>query len=183
MSSHAYSVLTAIGADRIGIVEDLAGIVASRGGNIEESKMAVLGGEFAAIVLIAMAEPALAGLEAALGDLERDLALHLELKRTSRPQGLPAEGRPYRLETVSLDTPGIVQAITALLKRHRINIEELETATQPAPWTGAPMFRMHATLILGSGVSVARLKAELADLEGEKDWDISLRPAFTAQPE
>jgi glycine cleavage system transcriptional repressor len=87
------------------------------------------------------------------------------------------------LETVSLDTPGIVQAVTALLKRHRINIEELETETLPAPWTGAPMFRLHATLILDGSVSVARLKGDLAELEGEKDWDISLRPAFTAQPE
>ena len=174
MSSQAYSVLTAIGADRIGIVEDIADLVARRGGNIAESRMAVLGGEFAAILLVAMAEPELAG-------LERDLALHLELKRTSRPLPRPAEGRPYRLETVSLDTPGIVQAITSLLKRHRINIEELETATVPAPWTGAPMFRMHATLILDGTVQLARLKAELAALEGEKDWDIRLRPAFAAQ--
>ncbi len=181
MSSQAYSVLTAIGADRIGIVEDIADLVARRGGNIAESRMAVLGGEFAAILLVAMAEPELAGLEAALAGLERDLALHLELKRTSRPLPRPAEGRPYRLETVSLDTPGIVQAITSLLKRHRINIEELETATVPAPWTGAPMFRMHATLILDGTVQLARLKAELAALEGEKDWDIRLRPAFAAQ--
>jgi glycine cleavage system transcriptional repressor len=183
MNKPAYSVLTAIGADRIGIVDDIAGLVAGRGGNIEESKMAVLGGEFAAIVLVAMPEPALAGLEASLDRAQRDLGLRLELKRTSGPQGLPAQGRPYRLETVSLDTPGIVQAITALLKRHRINIEELETVTLPAPWTGAPMFRMHATLILDGGVSLARLKAELADLEGEKDWDISLRPAFPAPVE
>jgi len=182
MNIAAYSVLTAIGADRIGIVEDLAGLVTGRGGNIEESRMAVLGGEFAAIMLVALPEPALAGLEAALADLERELSLRLALKRTSRP-GKPAEGRPYRLETVSLDTPGIVQAVTALLKRHRINIEELETDTRPAPWTGAPMFRLHATLILDGSVSVARLKADLAELEGEKDWDISLRPAFTAQPE
>jgi glycine cleavage system transcriptional repressor len=182
MSAPAFSVLTAIGADRLGIVEDLASLVTGRGGNIEESKMSVLGGEFAAIMLIAMDDAALGGLEADLPGLEPDLALRLALKRTSRPR-TAAQGRPYRLETVSLDTPGIVQAVTALLKRHRINIEELETETLPAPWTGAPMFRLHATLILDGSVSVARLKGDLAELEGEKDWDISLRPAFTAQPE
>lgn len=182
MTSPTYSVLTAIGADRVGIAEAVATLVASRGGNIEESKMAVLGGEFAAILLVSMPGEALAALDAQLAGLERELDLHLELKRTTQPRNT-ASGRPYFLETVSLDTPGIVQAVTSLLKRHGINIEELETETQPAPWTGAPMFRMRITLILGTQVSVAQLKADLVELEGERDLDISLKPAFTALPE
>jgi len=182
MSAPTYSVLTAIGADRVGIVEDIAGLVTSRGGNIEESKMAVLGGEFAAIMLIAMPGPALAALDVLLGGLGQELGLHLALKPTTQPRAT-ASGRPYFLETISLDTPGIVQAVTALLKRHRINIEELETETLPAPWTGAPMFRMRATLILGATVSLAALKADLVELEGERDLDINLKPALPGLPE
>jgi glycine cleavage system transcriptional repressor len=182
MRNPAYSVLTAIGADRVGIVEDIASLVASRGGNIEESRMAVLGGEFAAILLVAMPAEALAELDPMLAGLGRDLDLRLELRRTTPPRSA-GSGRPYLLETVSLDNPGIVQAVTALLKRHGINIEQLETETLPAPWTGAPMFRMRATVILGGQVPVAALRAELADLEGRMDLDISLKPAFPAMPE
>ena len=182
MSPAAYSVLTAIGPDRVGIVEDLAELVAARDGNIEDSRMAVLGGEFAAIMLVAMPEGGLDDLEAALDRLGQGAGLRLELKRTTRHQAV-AEGRPYLLETVSLDTPGIVKAVTSMLKRHRINIENLETETRPAPMTGAPIFHMRATVILDAGVSVSTLRLELADLEADRGWDISLKPLLPGRPE
>ena len=47
-----FVVLTAVGPDRVGIVDDIAGAVSGAGCNIEESKMAVLGGEFAVIMLV-----------------------------------------------------------------------------------------------------------------------------------
>jgi glycine cleavage system transcriptional repressor len=177
-----YFVLTAVGTDRVGIVEDLANLVAARAGNIEESKMAVLGGEFAAVMLVAMSQADLERLEAGLASAAASLDLRLELKRTRQPEPV-RDGRPYFLETVSLDTPGIVHAVTALLKQHGISIEELETETQPAPWTGAPMFRMRATLILGPQVAVARLRTELSDLGAGMDLEVSLKAAFNAPPE
>lgn len=182
MNENAYAVFTAIGPDRVGIVDDLSGLVARHAGNIEESKMAVLGGEFAAVMLVSMEPAALTELRGALASLQEKLGLRLELKPTRR-QETSAAGRPYILETVSLDTPGIVHAVTAVIKTYGINIEELETATQPAPWTGAPMFRMRATLILGPQVSVAKLKADLAVLESERDLDITLKPALPVSPE
>ena len=48
----AYVVLTAVGPDRVGIVDDISGSVTAAACNIEESKMAVLGGEFAVIMLV-----------------------------------------------------------------------------------------------------------------------------------
>ena len=90
------------------------------------------------------------------------------------------KGRPYLLEAVSLDTPGIVHAVTAILRSHGINIEDLETDTGCAPWTGAPMFRMKAHLVVGPTVSVARLKEELFHLQQEQDLDIALKPFFGA---
>jgi len=182
MNDNSFAVFTAIGPDRVGIVDDLSGLVVSHGGNIEESKMAILGGEFAAVMLVSMAPAALANLSSEMASLQDQLGLRLELKPTRRQEST-ATGRPYILETVSLDTPGIVHAVTAILKTYGINIEELETATQPAPWTGAPMFRMRATLILAPSVSVAKLKADLAVLESERDLDISLKPALPVAPE
>ena len=69
----------------------------------------------------------------------------MSLKETAPPQADPA-ARPYLLDTTSLDTPGIVHAVTSLLRKHRVNILDLETDTTPAPWTGAPMFHMRARL-------------------------------------
>jgi len=77
-----------------------------------------------------------------------------------------------------LDTPGIVHAVTAVLRSHGVNIEDLETDTGAAPWTGAPMFRMKAHLVAGPGVSIPRLREELAKLQERHDLDISLKPVF-----
>jgi glycine cleavage system transcriptional repressor len=172
----AYAVLTAIGADRIGIVDDVSGLVAARSCNIEESRMAVLGGEFAVIMLVSGPKDRLDALDGDLAGAADRLGLHLRMAATRGPR--PEPGRPYLLETVSLDTPGIVHTVTAVLRRHGVNIESLETDTAAAPWTGAPMFRMRAHVVVGPGVEVARLRDDLAKVEAGQDLDVKLRPVF-----
>jgi glycine cleavage system transcriptional repressor len=175
----AYVVLTAIGSDRVGIVDDLSGSVTSAGCNIEESKMAVLGGEFAVIMLVSGPPGTLDSLSKTLEEIGGTLGLRIECRPTREPSA-GAAGRPYLLEAVSLDTPGIVHSVTAILRSHGINIEELSTDTAPAPWTGAPMFRLKARLVAGPSVSIARLKEDLTRLQEEHDLDISLKPVFPA---
>lgn len=175
--SREWSVLTAIGADRVGIVDDISGAVMESGCNIEESKMAVLGREFAIIMLVSGASDAVGALGRRIGSLGGSLGMHMELKRTRQPEEAET-GRPYLLSTSSLDTPGIVHSVTALLRGHGINIEDLETETAAAPWTGAPLFRMRAHLIVPSSVSVAHLKKEFTRLQETQDLDIELKPVF-----
>jgi len=74
--------------------------------------------------------------------------------------------------------PDGLHAVTAVLRSHGVNIENLETDTGAAPWTGAPMFRMKAHLVAGVGVSIPRLREELAKLQERHDLDISLKPVF-----
>ena len=174
-----FVVLTAVGPDRVGIVDDLSGAVSSAGCNIEESKMAVLGGEFAVIMLVSGPAASVDSLAKSLPGLGEKLSLHVECRKTHEPRA-GEKGRPYLLEAVSLDTPGIVHSVTALLRGHGINIEDLETDTAAAPWTGAPMFRLHAHLIVGPSVSIVGLKEDLARLQREHDLDITLTPVFAA---
>lgn len=171
----SYAVITAVGSDRVGIVDDLSGLIAGAGGNIEESKMAVLGGEFAVIMLISMDAASMSGFAAKASSMEATLGLKLSVKPT---EAGPAEGsgRPYSLETVSLDGRGIVHSVSAVLRRHGINIEELETSTDSAPLTGASLFRMNASIVIGPGVSVVALRRELESLQADQDLDISLSP-------
>jgi len=172
-----FMVLTAVGPDRVGIVDDLAGAITAGGCNIEESKMAVLGGEFAVIMLVSGPPASVDSLGASLPRLGDSLGLHVSSQSTHEPRAAE-RGRPYLLKAVSLDTPGIVHAVTALLRRHGINIEDMETETAPAPWTGAPMFRLTAHLVIGSTVSVNHLKRELAHLQQQQDLDVTLKPVF-----
>ncbi|MGM0432441.1 MAG: glycine cleavage system protein R [Spirochaetota bacterium] len=169
---YSYAVVRAIGKDRIGIVEALTTVIESSGCNIEESKMAVLGGEFAVMILVS-------GQPAALDELASNNFSKPELSRLNidvlPTTGFPSTrgGVPYRIETVSLDSPGIVHAVTALLASEHINIEELETDSTPAPFTGSPMFTMRIRIILESPKRAASLREKLAQLGIDRDLDIT----------
>ena len=47
-----YYALSAIGQDRPGIVADVAGLIFECGGNLEDSSMAILGNQFALLILL-----------------------------------------------------------------------------------------------------------------------------------
>jgi glycine cleavage system transcriptional repressor len=173
MKRHA--IVTAIGTDRVGIVDDLTASILEESCNIEESRMAVLGTEFAVMLLLSGEAEAIGRLSERLPAAGEKLGLHVAVKQTAAPRADPAL-RPYLVESISLDTPGIVHAITSLLRRYRINIENLETDTTAAPWTGAPMFTMKARVSVPSAVSLAELREELEKLEAEANLDVRLTP-------
>ncbi len=177
-----FLVLTAVGPDRLGIVDEISGVVTDAGCNIEESKMAVLGGEFAVIMLVSGPAASVDSIARSLPARGEKLGLRVGCHPTHEPRA-EEKGRPYLLRAVSIDTPGIVHAVTAVLRRYAINIEDLETETAPAPWTGAPMFRMSAHLVVGPSISVSGLKEELSRLQQEHDLDIVLKPVFASGAE
>ena len=177
-----FAILTAIGTDRVGIVDDLTTSILEQRCNIEESRMAVLGGEFAVMLLLSGNPDDLETLIGASDQIAKGLDLHISMKPTVAPTTKPRM-RPYLIESVSLDTPGIVHAITALLRRHGINIENLETDTTAAPWTGAPMFVMRARISVPPAVSLAVLREEIETLESEQNLDIKLTPVTAAPME
>jgi len=168
------AVLTAVGQDRIGIVDDLSSAIEKKQGNILESRMALLGGEFAVIMLISGEKRAISGLISDRSQLETEIGLHIEIKPTTAPEK-DTNGIPYTLKCVSLDGPGIIHSVTRFIRSEGINIENLETETAHAPWTGAPLFKMKANVIVPLSVSVKDLRAGLNKLEQEKDLDISFK--------
>jgi glycine cleavage system transcriptional repressor len=173
--NRTYAVISAIGTDRVGIVDELSELVTQAGANIEESKMAVLGGDFAVMMLVSQDAKAFSALESASAEIERKLGLKVGLKPTAESASV-IRGRPYSLETVSLDGQGIVHSVSAVLHRFGVNIEELETRTEGAPLTGAPLFRLKASVVLGPEVPVAALRKAFEELRATEDLDISLAP-------
>ncbi len=175
------AVLTASGTDRVGIVDEFTSRLLDYSCNIEESKMARLGGEFAMIVLVS-------GETTKIDQLLRDIAASeftQDLDVTGKVTGPHAgerNGRPYRIESISLDTPGIVHAVTGLLGARNISIDELETETAGAPFTGAPMFHMRITTIIPPDINVSELRAALAEIASDHDLDIRVVP-IVALPE
>lgn len=174
MRSHA--LLTAVGTDRIGIVDDVSAAILERKCNIEESRMTLLGGEFAVLILVSGSEDAVSRLVDETESIGEALGLSASARRTATPIQAE-EALPYILESSSLDTNGIVHSVSAVLRRHGINIADLESDTVPAPWTGAPLFNMRARLSIPRAVPIAALRRELEALENEHNLDLRLYPA------
>jgi len=174
MKTHA--LITAVGSDRIGIVDDIASAVLERDCNIEESRMALLGGEFAALLLVSGETAAIGRLLDETPALGAKLGLVANARRTADPAPV-IDALPYLLESSSLDNPGIVHSVAAVLRHHGVNIADLETDTMPAPWTGAPMFTLRARLSIPKTVSISALRREFDTLETQQNLDLRLTPA------
>ncbi|MFH0963710.1 MAG: ACT domain-containing protein [Planctomycetota bacterium] len=170
-------VLTAIGRDRPGIVEALSAFVFDRGGSIEDSKMAVLGGEFAVIMLVEGKEEALARIEREADKAGKKEGLSIALKRTTA--GRPFEGPTlaYELTGTGLDHPGIVYKISHALREAGANIESVETRARPGAMSGVSVFHAQMRLAAPAGVSIAELRAALEEVAREQNIDIEIRPA------
>lgn len=168
-------VISAIGSDRPGIVQALSGAVLSRAGNILDSRMTVLGGEFAILMLVSGEDNAIAQLEADRERLEESLGLQLTLKRT-RQRDTANRALPYRVEVVAMDHPGIVHDIANFFSGRGINIDDLVTGTYAAPHTGTTMFNLHMTLSVPAEESISRLREAFFDFCEVRNVDASMSP-------
>lgn len=166
-------VLTAIGPDRPGIVARLAGFLTGQGYNLEDSRMAVLGGEFAVLLLVSrQAEnaPPLTDLVTAIEDLT---GMTVTAKASTAVPGTPA-GVPYLVHGYAMDHPGIVYVLSNELASLGANIEEMETSMRPAPITGTPLFDVNMRISLPVGVSVSQLRRQLQEVGDARNIDVSV---------
>lgn len=168
-------VLTAIGRDRPGTVETITSSVVGHHANIEESRMARLGGEFAVLMLLSVAperrEALLAGLQALSGQ-----GLTVVAQPTDRSRADALQGHvPYRLAVVGADHEGIVNRVARYLASEHINVDDMATHVTHAPNTGTPLFAMHATIQVPPHLSLAQLRRKLAEVSTELDVDIDVR--------
>jgi glycine cleavage system transcriptional repressor len=140
-------VLTVTGPDRIGIVERVTGLLFAQGGNVETSRMARLGGEFAILMLVSMPADRVAGLDGDLAALAAD-GYKVTTSATDRTHtGARSDWLPYRIEVEGADDEGIIHEVAHYLSERGINIESVESETTPAPVSGSPLFSMRAQVV------------------------------------
>jgi glycine cleavage system transcriptional repressor len=167
-----YLVLTAVGPDRPGLVSEIAAAVHAAGANLEDSRMAILGGEFALLMLLSGSESAASAVEKTASALGDKLGLRVLSKRTGR--GAPKHYLPYRISVTGFDRPGIVLRVSEILARRGVNVASLESRLSYAPLSGTPMFVLEAELQVPSEVALAELRRELAAQCDEENLDLSL---------
>lgn len=166
---------TAVGPDRPGLVGDLTGLVHQAGANLADSRMVNLRGRFALLMLIEGTAEVLAVLREQLPKKSDALGLHGTFARSAIGEKAQT-GVPYRLKTYSVDQPGIVARVSELLRSHGINIEELETRLESAPFAGTPLFTLMLRMTVPTSLPIRALRADLARLADGLNCDIDIDP-------
>ena len=173
----AQLIITAVGPDRPGIVGELTAHLHSAGGNILDSRMVNLRGEFAMMILLEADDAAAKNMSDGLPAHGERMGLRLSV--TPQHAGGPRtqDGIPYRLKTYSMDQPGILARLTAVLRASGVNIEELEARQESAPFAGSPLFSTEMRITVPRNVPLAQLRRELESVGNELNCDVDLDPA------
>jgi glycine cleavage system transcriptional repressor len=160
MSRHV--VLTAIGADRPGLVEEVSEFVLTRGGSIEDSRMANLQGQFAIMMLVSGPKETTDRLESDFGALRSQSRIDGQVTAVVTTDPSTTTRLPFRLTGQALDEPGLVHQVANLLRTLDVNIESMETTLKRAPVTAAPLFAMELIVAVPAGTAVTTLREEIA---------------------
>lgn len=132
--------VTAVGRDRPGIVAAITGVLLEFDGNVDDSQMSILHGQFAVMLIVSV--PTASDVEAISKRL-REVGSRLELGgiTVSEVSGLDRGSGPTHVLTVyGADRPGIVHDVSALLAERDVNITDLRTRRTGDPQ--APLYTM-----------------------------------------
>jgi len=173
-------ILSAIGQDRPGLVAELAQLIYDCDANLEDSRMTILGSDFA-VILLASSSAVDCGNRLAQGAkrLERDHGLTILIRSlTGGPRpGIPAPGHIlYRVRAAGEDRAGIVAQVCRSLAEHGVNIVELETRSQPGPG-GSPHYEMDIRAEVPARLEIAALRESLDRTADALVVSIEVEPA------
>lgn len=162
-----FLVVTAVGEDRPGIVNELVKMASQCNCNIDDSRMAILGNEFTLIMLISGDWNAVARLESQLPVMARDHNLLTMMKRTGQHQ---AANYAHRLElaAVTPDRPGVISQVTQFLAEKQLDISALSASTE------GEQLHMAVRINLPDGADLGEFEASLAPLAQAASLDIQL---------
>ena len=168
-------VISAVGTDRTGVVQDLTKVILSCGGNIEESRMTTLGSEFAMLLLVSGNWATLNKLEQGLNKLGDGKELTVSIRQTDAKTAT-GDRMPYAVDIVSLDQQGIVFNLANFFATHDIEIADVATRSYAAAHTGSPMFSVQMAINVPSTVHIAQLREEFMEICDRLNLDAILEP-------
>jgi glycine cleavage system transcriptional repressor len=171
-------VLSLAGEDAPGIVGRFSRTALAHGANVEETRMARLGGEFAIIGMLTV--PAAADVSAvskAFEDAFPGFSVHC---RPTTASGASEEkvaaasaAQVWMVDLEGPDSLGIVAAVTEALATGGANIRGLDTETVNAPFAGYQEFKMRTSFAIAPG-GVDKIAAAMAAVEEKFGVSISM---------
>ncbi len=156
-------VFTLTGPDRVGIVEEVTAVLLGLGGNVETSRMARLGGEFAILMLASLPAEREDDIDEAFAGLSAQ-GYRMTYSTTDRATAEAQRGwLRYQIDVHGADHEGIIHEIARGLSQRGITIESADTGTSRAPVSGASLFSMTALVAAPPDLSESEWTEELRD--------------------
>ena len=174
-------VLSVIGADRAGIVDELSSAIIKNGGNWLESRMCNLAGQFAGVLMVECSSQKQPGLHEALKKLENNglMIQFAPAKASQHDQGADIDldqcGRTnIELELTGPDHPGIIHDIAHFLASRNINIAEMDSHCQEGAMSGGYVFHSKIVASIPKSQEIDEVENALGDLADKLNVDITL---------
>ena len=165
-------IVTFIGDDRPGLVEQLSSAIESNGGNWHESRLSQLGGKFAGLILVSLPGDSGPSLQADLSALS---ASGLSVRVTSTGErAAPVPGRDITLTVIGPDRPGIVREISRSLAQRQINVLEMDSQVNSAPMSAETIFSARIDSWISKTTDVDDLSDTLDEIANHMTLEIDL---------
>ena len=165
-------IVTFIGDDRPGLVEQLSSVIQRNDGNWLESRLSQLGGKFAGLILVSLPADDGQTLEA---DLNALAASGISVRVT--PTGerkVPVPGRTITLTVIGPDRLGIVREISHALAKRQNNELNMESEVSSAPMSAEMIFSAHIEAWIPEGTKMDDLQDSLDDIANHMTLEIDL---------
>jgi len=165
--------VTAVGADRPGIVAALTHALLDLGGNLEDCRAALLRGSFAIALLVTVPDDVDAlSVDAVLRPVANELGLGL-WTGPAAPDATDHETVERCMVSVyGVDRPGIVYAITAGLASAGANILDLSSRAVGSP----PIYVLGVEVELPAGIDAPTLQARLGPVAAAHRVELAVVP-------
>ncbi len=167
--------MSAIGRDRPGIVADLAELIYECDCNLEDSRMTILGSEFAVLLLLSgQGDDVERRLSSGCKRLEWEKRLTVFIRPLEEPAGMPPRGASLECVVTGVDEAGIVARVARTVADHGANITDLHSDLRPEPESGTPMYTMRLRLVVPPEHDVRALCQALERVAAELRVDLSV---------
>jgi glycine cleavage system transcriptional repressor len=168
--------VSAVGADRPGIVAAVTGAFVEHGCNLEDTSMTILRGHFAMMLIVA-APPDISTeeLERALAGAAAAFDLVVSVRPIDDDVPTSPDGDAWTVSVYGADQPGIVHRVTATLASAGVNVVDL--TTRVIGDEDRPVYAMVLDVTVPDGVDPTELGRQLRELAGDLGVDCSLHPS------
>lgn len=166
--------VSAIGDDRPGIVAAITGVLLDLNGNVEDSRMTILRGQFAVMLIVSLPDPDREALAAGLERVREELELKAIVVSPVAEPGESGDGEPrptHMITVYGADHPGIVHSVTTELAERGVNITDLQTKL--AGTEDAPLYVMLLEVELGNATA-SEIEEALRGVGRSASVDVSL---------